>query len=93
MWPAVGLAEAQVRVTVIDALTRDLPGVPSHAMAEAIAALAERAGRHGLSLSLEFMPGTSLATGSCWTPGICSERAMTPATSACSRPDPWRGYS
>ena len=99
------LAEAQVRVTVIDALTRDLPGAPSpeevppiwrrnwtyglddlirmaealeaptinvthfrgkpvepHVMAEAIAALAERAARHGLNLSLEFMPGTSMAT-------------------------------
>jgi sugar phosphate isomerase/epimerase len=31
-------------------------------MAAAIAALAERAARHGLTLSLEFMPGTSLAT-------------------------------
>ena len=99
------LAHAEVRVTVIDALTRDLPGAPSpdevppiwrqnwtyglddlirmaqaleaptvnvthflgkpvepHVMAEAIAALAERAGRHGLRLSLEFMPETSLAT-------------------------------
>jgi sugar phosphate isomerase/epimerase len=99
------LAGAGVRVTVIDALTRDLPGAPSpdevppiwrqnwtyalddlirmaealeaptvnvthflgkqvepQVMAEAIAALAERAGRHGLSLSLEFMPETSLAT-------------------------------
>ena len=99
------LADAKVRVTVIDALTRDLPGAPSpdevppiwrhnwtyglddlvrmaealeaptlnvthflgkpvepQVMAEAIAALAERAGRHGLTLSLEFMPGTSLAT-------------------------------
>jgi sugar phosphate isomerase/epimerase len=99
------LADAEVRVTVIDALTRDLPGAPSpdevppiwrhnwtyglddlvrmaealeaptlnvthflgkpvepQVMAEAIAALAERAGRHGLTLSLEFMPGTSLAT-------------------------------
>jgi sugar phosphate isomerase/epimerase len=36
--------------------------VEQHVMAEAIAALAERAGRHGLKLSLEFMPGTSLAT-------------------------------
>lgn len=100
-----GLAEAGVQVTVIDALTRDLPGaaawtdipamwrqnwtyglddlirmaelleaptinvthflgraVGAEDMAEAIAALADRAARHGLALSLEFMPGTSLAT-------------------------------
>ncbi len=99
------LAQSGVRVTVIDALTRDLPGAPRsedipelwrhnwsfglddliemaqaleaptinvthflgkpvHApeMAQAIAALAERAARHGLKLALEFMPGTSLAT-------------------------------
>lgn len=99
------LAEAAVRITVVDALTRDLPGAPSldelpaiwrknwtygldhlirmaeavdaptinvthflgkpveaSEMAQAIAGLAERAGRHGLQLSLEFMPDTSLAT-------------------------------
>jgi sugar phosphate isomerase/epimerase len=99
------LAAARVRVVVIDALTRDLPGSPAieevppiwrenwtyglddliriaealeaptinvthflgkpvepREMAQAIAALAERAGRHGLKLSLEFMPGTSLPT-------------------------------
>ena len=99
------LADAEVRVTVIDALTRDLPGaaaagdipamwrrnwtyglddlirmaelleaptinvthflgraVAPQEMIEAIAALADRADRHGLKLSLEFMPGTSLAT-------------------------------
>lgn len=99
------LAKAGVRVTVIDALTRELPGAPSpdevppiwrrnwtyglddlirmaqaleaptinvthflgkpvepQVMAEAIAALAARAERHELALSLEFMPGTSLAT-------------------------------
>jgi sugar phosphate isomerase/epimerase len=99
------LAQAEVRVTVIDALTRELPGAPSpdevppiwrrnwtyglddlirmaealeaptinvthflgkpvepQVMAGAIAALAARAKHHGLALSLEFMPGTSLAT-------------------------------
>jgi sugar phosphate isomerase/epimerase len=99
------LAEGGIRVTVIDALTRDLPGSPpidevpaiwrdnwkyglddlirmaealeaptinlTHYlgkpvtpcdMAQAIAELGERAGRHGLQLSLEFIPGTSLAS-------------------------------
>ncbi len=99
------LAEGGIRVTVIDALTRDLPGaarsedipavwrqnwtyglddlirmaealhaptinvthflgkpVGAHEMAQTIAALAERTARHGIELSLEFMPGTSLAT-------------------------------
>lgn len=99
------LADVGVRVTVIDALTRDLPGAPSpeeipsiwrqnwnyalddlirmaealeaptinvthflgkpvdpRSMAESIASLAVRAGRHGLALSLEFMPGTGLHT-------------------------------
>jgi len=99
------LSDSGIRVTVIDALTRDLPGaaciddVPAiwrdnwkyglddlirmaealeaptinvtHylgklatplELAQAIAGLAERAGRHGLKLSLEFIPGTSLAS-------------------------------
>jgi sugar phosphate isomerase/epimerase len=97
------LAEAGIRVTVIDALTRDLPGacfideipaiwrdnwkygledliriaealeaptinvthylgkpVAPHDMAQAIAGLGARAGRHGLQLSVEFMPETGL---------------------------------
>jgi sugar phosphate isomerase/epimerase len=99
------LADAGIRVTVIDALTRDLPGSPpideipaiwrenwkyglddliqmaealgartinvTHylgkpvtppEMARAIAGLGERAGRHGLQLSLEFIPETSLGS-------------------------------
>ena len=99
------LADAGIRVTVIDALTRDLPGSPSidevpaiwrenwryglddlmrmaealeaptinvthylgkpvtpPVMAQAIAGLGKRAGRHGLQLSLEFIPETSLAS-------------------------------
>lgn len=99
------LAQTGIRVTVIDALTRDLPGSPSideipaiwrdnwkyglddlirmaevleaptinvthylgkpvapRDMAQAIAELGGRAGRHGLQLSLEFIPGTSLAS-------------------------------
>ena len=99
------LTDAGIRVTVIDALTRDLPGSPpideipaiwrdnwkyglddlirmaealeaptinvTHFlgkpvtppdMAQALAGLAERAGRHGLRLSLEFIPETSLAS-------------------------------
>jgi sugar phosphate isomerase/epimerase len=99
------LAGAGIRVTVIDALTRDLPGsrsidevpaiwrdnwkyglddliriaealeaptinvthylgkpVTPHDMVRAIAGLGERAARHGLQLSLEFMPETSLAS-------------------------------
>jgi sugar phosphate isomerase/epimerase len=99
------LADAGIRVTVIDALTRDLPGSPSidevpaiwrdnwkyglddlmrmaealeaptinvthylgkpvtpPDMAQAIAGLGKRAGRHGLQLSLEFIPQTSLAS-------------------------------
>jgi sugar phosphate isomerase/epimerase len=98
------LVDGGVKVTVIDALTKDLPGAPPideipalwrenwkytlddlitmaealeaptinvthylgkpvqpHDMAQAIAGLAERAGRHGLKLALEFMPETSLA--------------------------------
>ena len=97
------LADAGVRVTYVDALTRDLPGAPPmeevnpmwrenwkyglddlirvaqaleapvinvthflgkptapHVMAQAIAGFAERAARHGLQLSLEFMPNTSM---------------------------------
>jgi sugar phosphate isomerase/epimerase len=99
------LAQTGIRVTVIDALTRDLPGSPPidevpavwrdnwkyglddlirmaealeaptinithylgkpvtpREMAQAIAGLGARAGRHGLQLSLEFMPETSLAS-------------------------------
>jgi sugar phosphate isomerase/epimerase len=99
------LADAAIRVTVIDALTRDLPGSPSidevpaiwrdnwkyglddlirmaealeaptinvthylgkpvrlPDMAQAISGLGKRAARHGLRLSLEFIPETSLAT-------------------------------
>jgi sugar phosphate isomerase/epimerase len=98
------LADGGVKVTVIDALTRDLPGAPpideipaiwrenwkyslddlipmaealeaptinvthylgkpvqTPDMAQAVAGLAERAGRCGLNLALEFIPETSLA--------------------------------
>ena len=142
------LTDAGIRVTVIDALTRDLPGSPSideipaiwrdnwkyglddlirmaealeaptinvthylgkpvtpPDMAQALAGLAERAGRHGLRLSLEFVPETSLASVaatarscssagrptsvSCWTPGTCSDPAVVPKTFARSPLIPW----
>jgi sugar phosphate isomerase/epimerase len=99
------LSDNAIRVTVIDALTRDLPGaadidevpviwrdnwrygledlirmaealeaptinvthylgkpVTPQELAQGIAGLAQRAERHGLKLSLEFIPGTSMAT-------------------------------